>query len=470
MLRSSRKPSYRSSYRSSRKPYQRKATLPRLWVILAAIPLSLIALEVLLRIIVGVTGKSAEFQAYEGEPATITDYRLKFLDHSGQPYDGLPDRGRLKAERSPLMGYRLVKDQQNSVLKINPQGFRSDQPVPQAKPNGEVRIFVLGGSTAFGQMSSSNQTTFANKLETKLNQQVAEQKQNPKKFRPDTLPYFADELVKAMALPPRIREGRYRVINAAVPGYASSNELAQLSLQILPYQPDFIVLVDGYADLLLPSDQDGADVPHIEELLDNATGHATRAFSQQFGQLLDQSYLVKGFEYWVLRPQDGVKQVIPPTIDRDTPLAQRLATDAPELTRRIDRYRNNLQQVARLTTAAKVPLFVAVQPDITSKKATLTTREKVVFDQLGKAYPDRAQAGYTQLQQAVKQVKQSFPKDVVPINLSTSFASKDEAFADAIHLTDAANTKLADQFYDVIAPRLQLQPQPYGGNQPAAGG
>jgi lysophospholipase L1-like esterase len=413
--------------------------------------------------IIGITGKNTELETYQGEPFNITAYRLKYLNSSGQSYDGLSKQGRLLVKHSPLMGYRLVGNQKNNFWQINPQGFRAEQAIPQAKPKGEVRIFVLGGSTAFGQMSSSNQKTFVGKLETRLNQQVSTQKSNPRKFRPAILPYYADELAKAMSLPPRIRESHYRVVNAAVPGYISSNELSHLALQVLAYQPDFVVLVNGYADLLLPSSQEGTNIPGMEALLTNAPGHFFTNLSCSLQDWFYQSYLIRGFQYWVLHPQDSLHQVIPP-IDNQETLAKHLAPNGEELNRRVTRYRNNLQQIARLTTSAKIPLILALQPEVTSRNPQyLSPREKKILDQLGSTYKQKVQTGYAQIREAVDQLKVEFPKGVVAINLNEAYESfGGEAFQDAIHLTDEGNTVLADRLYEQISKKLLLQPKPYG--------
>lgn len=462
MFRTSRK-----SYRSSLSSYQKKKkSLPR-WVILSAIPIALITLELLARLIIGMIGKAPELAAYDSEPLKVTAYRLNYLDQSGAAYDGLPDRGRLNAKRSPLMGYKLVGSQTNSFWQINEQGFRDSQPVAQTKSKDEVRIFVLGGSTAFGQMSSSNQSTFATQLETRLNQQVATQKTNSAKFRPNVLPYYADELTKAMALPPRIRDSRYRVINAAVPGYASSNELSQLALQVLSYKPDFIIVMDGYADLLLPSTQEGADIPGIESLLDNSFGHFTTALSERFKNWISQSFLVKSVQYWVLRPQDSLKLLIPPATDDAQPLAQKLPANADELDRRVSRYRNNLEQIVRLASAAKIPIVLALQPEITSRNVnTLAPQEKKILDQVGQPYTQRVKAGYTELQRAIAQVKQQFPQGVTTLNLYEGTNFQGESFYDTVHLTDAGNTAIANRLYDTIATSLTLQPKPYADQSP----
>jgi lysophospholipase L1-like esterase len=460
--------SSRSSYRSGRSLYQRKRNrpIPR-WLILLAIPLSLITLELLVRLGAGVLGKTAELQSYQDEPSIISAYRLNYLDPFGKSYEGLSDRGRLQVRRSPVLGYRLVENQKSNSWEINPQGFRADQAIDAAKPKGETRIFVLGGSTAFGQLSSSNQTTFAAKLEERLNQQVATQKSNPGKFRPDVLPYYADELMKAMALPPRIRENRYRVINAAVPGYASSNELAQLALHVLSYKPDFIVLMNGYTDLLLPGNQEGSDIPGLESILRDAPGHFFDGLGRQFNSFVHQSFVVNGVSRMV-RPPKSTPVLIPPTTDEEIPLTERLATDESELKRRVARYRNNLKQVARLTTAAKIPLIVALQPEISSREqSALQPPEKTVLERVGSSYLPQVKNGYAGLQESVEKIKQEFPRGVTTLNLYNFYANfPEQAFQDTVHLTDAANAKLADRLYEAIAPQLLLQPRPYGDSVP----
>jgi hypothetical protein len=442
--------------------YQKKKVVPKRWILLS-IPLVLLGLELLTRLVVSATGKAAELNAFEGEPLNLTAYRLKFLDPNGKPFDGLPDHGQLAARRSPMMGYRLVGNQQNSVWKINEQGFRSDQPIGVEKPKDEVRVFILGGSTAFGQLSANNQSTIAGQLETRLNQQVTAQRATPNKFRPDTLPYFADELEKALKLPPRIREARYRVVNAAVPGYASGNELAQLAFEVLPYQPDAIVLLNGYADLLVPSIQEGTDIPGTDAMLGNASQHLMAGLSNNIGNFFNQFYLIKGFQYWILRPQAGFHQMIPPAFDAS--VQNSLTSDAQELERRTNRYRQNLQQIARLTSASKIPLFVALQPEVSIRRSKPAGREKEILEQLGSNYPEQIKSGYTKLQTSIEQVKKSSPQ-LATLNLAeTVNGTQTAVFQDAIHLSDDANRAIANRLFDTLTPRLHVQPKPYAGGE-----
>jgi lysophospholipase L1-like esterase len=460
---------FKSRYSSySYKGYRQSSRLSKPWVLLLIILVpcvSLILLELLVRAGVWVAGKNTELQNYQGEPANITAYRLKFLNQRQKSLDGLPNNGQLAVQPSQLLGYKLMGNQSNDRWRINAQGFRDDQPISRAKPKGEYRIFILGGSTAFGQLAASNQATVAGQLENRLNQQMTQQRQNPGKFRPLILPYFKEAADKAMALPPQIREYNYQVINAAVPGYASANDLAQLVFGILPYSPDLIIVLNGYPDLLLPSHAEGADIPGTETLLGNPPQHFFRYLIEQFQNLVAQTYVVKATQYWLLKPQPSLTQSSLVVANGQKSLRRKLPTDAHELTKRVNRYNTHLQTMARLTAPTKVPLLVILQPEITGQRPErLTPKEQQILQELGDTYRQQIKTGYAKLNQSLQQVQRSLPKQVTTLNLyDLDSQFKGQIFQDAIHLTDAANAKLADRLYAVIIPRLTVESRPFQG-------
>lgn len=433
--------------------------------ILLSIPLILILLELLMRLFVGISGKSGELNAYQGESAIANAYRLQFLNSSQQPYDGLPQRGRLLAQQRTSVGYELRGKQKSQYWQINPQGFRDDQPVPLAKPKGEIRVFILGGSTAFGQMNPNNQATLATKLETRLNQRIANQKANPEKYRPDQLPYFKSELDKVITLPLKLRPGQYRVINAAVPGYTSGNELAQLALEILPYKPDAIVILDGYPDLMLPSNQEETDIPQRDALLADAPGHFGAYLKQQFQNGLSSLYLYKAIHYWIVKPQPDVKEMSLGLLGNEGGLADK----SSEQQSRIKRYRDRHLQIAQLTTGAKIPLIVALQPEITGRGSNkITVSEQLLINQLESAYTQKIQTGYKDLGQASQQLQRAFPQTVKTLNFYKLYQNfPQQAFSDRVHLTEAANGLMAEKIYSAIAsfPQLQVSPPAVAGTK-----
>lgn len=465
MLKSRRYPYRKSRHLPPRSKFRQSLPLP---LILATIPLILIILELLVRIFVGVTGKSNELDAYKGEPAIATAYRLKFLGQTQQPYDGLSNQGWLGVQRHPALGYSLVGHQKSQFWHINAQGFRDDSPVPLEKPRNEIRIFILGNSAAFGQWLPNNQATIANKLEARLNARIAQQRRSPEKYRPTMLPFYKPDLQKALALPLRLRDGQYRVINAAVPGYVSGNQLAQLALQILPYSPDAIVILDGYTDLMLPSDRTQTDVPHIEAFLNNALGHFWTALTRQGEQAIANTYLVKATQYWLLHPQPSASQRSLEMTDEQVvvPLEKHLATDPSELKRRVARYRSNYKQMTHLSAATNIPLVIALQPEITGRGTEqISPKEQAILKELGTSYKQRMQTGYTELAQASVQLQKAFPKNVMALNFYKLYEDfPKQAFSDAIHLTEEANGLLAERLYHKLSAMPKLQDRSCQGN------
>lgn len=447
-------------FKSRRSHYfKRRRRLPIL-VIVIAILLVLMLPELLATILVSVAGKSAELTTYEGEPAIVNAYNLKFLDPQRQPYDGLSDRGQLGAQRSITVGYDLVGNQQNDFWDINEQGFRDDQPVPLAKPKNEFRIFLLGGSTAFGQWNQSNQATIASKLEARLNQRVLQQRKSPQKYRPTILPFYKPDLVKALAKPPQLRDGKYRVINAAVPGYASGNELAQLALKIMPYRPDAILILDGYADLMLSSNQLETNIPKTEAFLSSAPRHFWIYLTRKLNDLVTDTTLVKATQKWLLKPQPSVSQQSLVMADDTASLGEHLATEAAELEKRTTRYRNHHRQIISLTTGARIPLVIAIQPEITGRGTNnISAQEQEILKKLGSTYKQKIPENYAKLAKAAEELQQWFPKNVKVLNFYKLYQEfPNQAFEDAVHLTEAANVEISERFYYTLdaLPKLQV--------------
>jgi hypothetical protein len=455
---SRRKPSPFGGYSSKRRSRKKSIPLP---FIIAAFPLGILVLEVLLRIGVNTTGKSSELAGYFGEPAIVSDYRPQLNTSSGQLVGGAP-WGELKVRPSALTGYELIPNQKTNEFEINAQGFRASQVIPTAKPTNEVRILLVGGSVAFGTLSGNNSETIGAILETQLNQQIKDQKANTKNFRPDVLPYFADEMEKALNLPAKIREGEYRVINAAVPGYLSSNVLSQLSNQLLDYQPDVIVLIDGYGDLLAPSDRSAATLVGADDLLSNPTGHFFSSLTSRFNGLVNQLYLVKAFNAWILKPNPK-SELLADMSNLKGNLIDRLSTDSAEIQKRIDRRTRALTSISKLAASRKIPFIVGIQPEVSQVKSPEESDSQVLRS-LGDNYPQLIQDQYSKLVQAQKTVNGitalSFQE---AIEQAPKTKGEPILFQDAIHPKARLRRTIASTIQMAIGPQLQVQPKPFSG-------
>ncbi|WP_194050864.1 SGNH/GDSL hydrolase family protein [Nodosilinea sp. LEGE 06152] len=452
-----------SSYQYKRKSPRRRLRWALFLLLLIGIP---VGIEFLTRVLTHATGTSDRFTA--SQTSDVRDaYHLRFISRTGQPYTGLPDDGELNAVRDPLLGYRLAGNQQSSFWQINDSGFRDEEAVPSTKPAGEIRIFVLGGSTAFGQLSSNNQTTFASKLETRLNDQVAQQRANPSQFQPSALPFRADQVQEALALPPRIRDGQYRVVNAAVPGYASGNDLAMLTQRVAAYNPDFVVVMGGYADLMLPSADRGSDVPGLEQYLTGERQSLGTQLSEQTQAWFDQLYVVQGVKRYALqRQQAAPRQAAPlnlysPTLDAT--LSDRLPADQAELEQRIDRYGRHVRQMVSWAAANQKRLIIGIEPEIsTRQQESITPEEAAILAELDNAYLEQMRTGFAGLATVANQASQQSANAQV-LNfypIYENFAG--QAFQSPAGLTDEAYTLISDRLYEAIASQVALQPQPYG--------
>jgi len=455
----------RRSIRSSSWSRKKTRRFPRPLPLLAMTIGVLLGSELLLRAIANFSGLNGQFTHASNELAQ--SYQLRFLSPDRQPYKTLPSSGKLLANRDALMGYRLQPKQSTQFWTVNAQGFRDTDDVPRQKPSSETRIFVLGGSTAFGQLSSSNNAMFAHQLEQRLNNQVTAQRAKPNTFQPEVLPYTADEVEKVLQRAARLPDRQYRVINAAVPGYASGN-VAQIMERVADYDPDVVIVLGGYDDLLLPSTRSAVEIPGLDDILAGKGESWGAQFMGAIGNGFNNLYLVRA-------PQAFQKTVkVNPNVVRSLnitattlPLAQSLAANPSELDLRVARYRDHLLQMVRWSAAAKKPLFVGVQPEVTGYGKTQPSAEEVeIINQLGKGYQDQVRTGYDKLATAAAQAAQGSAQAKV-VNLYGMFgeAGKGGMFLSPTSLTDQGNTVLAERFYQAIATDLAIKPKPFATSE-----
>jgi lysophospholipase L1-like esterase len=125
--------------------------------------------------------------------------------------------GKLKNEYNTYLGYIPKASYTDVKLKTNKYHLRYEADFPQQKENGECRIFITGGSVAFGYGITQK------KLYTTIMENL-----------------FAKEY------PHR----KIRVISAGVCGYCSVQERIMIENLILSLSPDYIVMFSGWNDLI----------------------------------------------------------------------------------------------------------------------------------------------------------------------------------------------------------------------------
>ena len=428
---------------------------------IASVGLFLLSLELLTRIFVDLSGNRSEFAEVEVKSDPLKAYQLNFV--SPPLTEAKENFNSLLAKRSMSVGYSLVENQQQKMWQINAQGFRDREPVPVTKPPGEIRIFLLGNSTAFGYGNPNNSSTIAAQLETRLQQRLQQQKGSPQEYQPDLLPFDKAERQKYLAKPPKIKPGNYRIINAAVPGYASGNELAQVALQILKYKPDLIVILDGYQDLLLPSQQQGTEAPVAATTEESQLDSLGTYLDRLLEPLQNNSYLVKLAAKSLSESKSSDSQADFVLDESTSNLVKHLPKNEEELEERVARYVDNQKQILSLSAAAQVPLLVAIQPEITGRNPKqLTDTEGKIATELGRTYIKQVRDSYPAFSSAASKLAKAYPNNLKVIDLyKLTEKYPSPSFIDAIHLNKVANEKVAEQLYYGIAslPKMQIKPK-----------
>jgi hypothetical protein len=149
-----------------------------------------------------------------------------------QPYLGFGRLGhqdeRLLLEGPESFGYRqrdgrYVFDIREAVSGIQDRGdFLFGERAPIANRPGAaegLRVFILGGSAAFGVGATSPERTWWVHLENGLSSELGR---------------------------------KVSVLNAAVPGFVSTQERIMLDLMVLPRKPDLVVFLHGLNDISIP--------------------------------------------------------------------------------------------------------------------------------------------------------------------------------------------------------------------------
>ena len=123
-----------------------------------------------------------------------------------------------------LIRYRLPyrnhePNQHFETYNINNEGFRGPD-ISKEKLENTYRIFVVGGSTTYGSGATSDETTIPGYLQ--------------KEFDNVNIDF------------------KVEVINAGKSGMSSWGEAQTVKNRLVPYDPDLIIIYDGYNDMVSP--------------------------------------------------------------------------------------------------------------------------------------------------------------------------------------------------------------------------
>ncbi|MFB6208061.1 MAG: SGNH/GDSL hydrolase family protein [Candidatus Nanohaloarchaea archaeon] len=140
------------------------------------------------------------------------DFKVKTLNYHEYDECGVTPR----YQPHPYLSYENTPNVNTSEFVHNRYGFRGPN-ISQEKPDGTVRVALLGGSSTYSLGVESWKYDFARQLQEELQKKYDYQK--------------------------------IQVINAGVVGYTSWESLVNLEFKVLPLDPDLVVVYHGVNDV-----------------------------------------------------------------------------------------------------------------------------------------------------------------------------------------------------------------------------
>lgn len=326
----------------------------------------------------------ARFISLDAEPrAPVADegYELTLVDRWGRPLSEKP--GVLKLVIDPFTLYRNYPGQQTRNFTINERGWRG----AVTSDAGAPRAVVLGGSVAFGQGLASDEETFA----SQLNQMSSDR----------------------------------QFINAAVVGFLSGQELAEMVHYADAVRPNLYVVLDGWNDAYVQSfpgagaDEFGYNWHVFDELEERLHRHATDGLSPR---------------------------------SRDRSERERPQWKDPALQEKITgTYFENLRRMVSFAAARGAALLVVFQPQL-SDKQHLTDAEAPILESWRTTYSATHAELARRYQHLVDRARvYCAEQGIAYLDLTPAFRGDLRTlFADAIHPNKAGHRLIAEQVLEWV--------------------
>jgi lysophospholipase L1-like esterase len=327
-------------------------------------------------------------------------------------------------------------------IRHNAAGFRRDREVELVKPPGTVRIFLLGGSAAYG--SEGLYTEVDNRF-TRL-------------YNNELIDHFLEQKLNTEFL-----GKKWEVINAATNEYRMHQSLAILTAVLAPYKPDLIINFDGHNDISGFLNADEIYNPY--ESTPHAAEFEALANPQSFSSLLlsTSTWLRNNSQFFLflqnqlrVRFQRARREQMSKearTFSDPVQLAELTAEEQQEAKKAIshvDYYALAARRIHRVAQLEGIRAIFSLQPQLTLSHKAFTDSEKRLYEFHRKASGPLFMYVYEQLYPQISQrMSAAAAQDgFLFVDLTNVFdASSEQTFTDYCHMTPAGNRLIAERIF-----------------------
>ena len=295
---------------------------------------------------------------------------------------------------TPFVGVAPIPGQHGNS-HINAEQFRADNEIKIPKPSGVYRIFMTGGSTAYGTGAPSQDRTIAGYLVKLL----------------------------AMKLSP-ITDLRYEVFTLACPAWASTHERIIVENKLSELEPDMIISLSGNNDV------------HWGQMGRNILWFRTFAEKRFF---------------------DVIRKVCGYTKQPDMPESIEIEDGgvAPAIVAR--RLVKNVRLSLCALSGEKACYLFALQPTLPITGKRLTKREKHILHlakEHFKGFEEYFQECYALMDAGLRTLQEEKYRYINLSGVFNGIGDQEEIFVDSYHFGDKGNEIIAQELFSRINERV----------------
>ena len=364
---------------------------------LSALLVSLLVTELVVRVLFWPTS-----------PDVIREHSLQYLPTVFARHMLQPDQ---TVDSTLPWGPRSRKPEEGRRFRINPMGYRGG-PFPSAKPEGAIRVVVIGGSSVFDLGAEEG----------------------------EDWPHLVEQELRRAGHP------EVEVINAGVPGHASFDSLGRLYTQIWTFRPDFVLLYTGWNDIKIFGDL-GPESPliwHVQPYV--ATSDPFQNYRGALDRLLclSEFYVKLRNRYFQWRLGPGPEGIV-----RGGGL--RPGFDPAG----VEQYRLTLEMFVDASRNIGALPILLTEATLVSEKNSPEERARINYAYV-RLTPEALAVAYREIRRTTSEVAREKQSDFLDVAAETR--GDTDCFVDHVHLSRKGARKVSGLVAEFLLKRLGRQP------------